>query len=82
MTTSRSVSPAPEMNALLPVNSYRSPTRTARVRNEAASEISRTWGGPQIVGGPVLVIPYRSSYTDNAGRLVAVLGMDLVRQYL
>jgi inner membrane protein len=37
-------------------------------RQTAATEISGIWGGAQTLGGPVLVIPYRCSYTDNDGR--------------
>lgn len=32
-------------------------------RNEAASEITSTWGTPQTVVGPVLIVPYRYFYT-------------------
>lgn len=41
--------------------------RTMR-RNSAVSEIGGVWGGPQVVGGPVLTLPYRYTWTDNAGR--------------
>jgi len=37
-------------------------------RNSVAAEISAEAGGAQIVGGPVLVIPYRYTSTDNFGR--------------
>jgi len=34
--------------------------REAR-RDEAAVEIARAWGGAQVVGGPVLAVPYRAA---------------------
>jgi inner membrane protein len=42
--------------------------RTHR-RDEVVTEISNLTGGAQTLGGPVLVIPYRHSWTDSAGRL-------------
>jgi inner membrane protein len=47
-------------------------------RDSATAEISGIWGGAQTIGGPVLVIPYRCSYRDNAGRLQ----QDLERIFL
>jgi inner membrane protein len=47
-------------------------------RDSAAAEISGIWGGAQTIAGPVLVIPYRCSYRDNAGRLQ----QDLERIFL
>jgi inner membrane protein len=41
--------------------------RAAR-RDEVVRDVSADWGGSQTVGGPVLSIPYRYSWTDNAGR--------------
>jgi inner membrane protein len=41
--------------------------RAAR-RDQAAADISATWGGPQTIGGPVLSIPYSHTVTDQAGR--------------
>jgi inner membrane protein len=32
---------------------------------QATASITEGWGGPQIVGGPVLVIPYRAMTTDT-----------------
>ena len=32
---------------------------------QASASITEGWGGPQVVGGPVLVIPYRSTTTDT-----------------
>lgn len=37
-------------------------------RNEAVTNVSATWGGPQTFGGPVLTVPYVHTVTDNAGR--------------
>jgi inner membrane protein len=37
-------------------------------RDQVAHEISVEAGGPQRLAGPVLVVPYRYSTTDNAGR--------------
>jgi inner membrane protein len=38
-------------------------------RNEVVADVSGDWGGAQIVGGPVLIVPYRHSWTDSYGRL-------------
>jgi inner membrane protein len=38
-------------------------------RQEAITEISGTWGGPQVLGGAVLAVPYVVSWTDTAGRV-------------
>lgn len=42
--------------------------RTAR-RNSVAAEVAETWGGAQTIGGPVLTVPYRYSWTDAVGRV-------------
>jgi inner membrane protein len=42
--------------------------RTAR-RNAVAADVSEDWGGSQIVGGPVLSLPYRYSWSDANGRV-------------
>jgi inner membrane protein len=42
--------------------------RAAR-RNGAVAEVSATWGGPQVIGGTVLTVPYSHTWTDNAGRV-------------
>ena len=34
-------------------------------RNQVVSEVSGSWGGEQTVGGPVLSVPYRYSWTDS-----------------
>jgi inner membrane protein len=41
--------------------------RSAR-RNGAVAEVSGTWGGAQVVGGPVLAVPYTYTWTDTSGR--------------
>jgi inner membrane protein len=38
-------------------------------RNSAVAEVSASWGGQQVIGGPVLSVPYSYTWTDNAGRL-------------
>lgn len=42
--------------------------RAAR-RNAVVQEVSADWGGAQTIGGPVLSVPYRYSWTDSAGRV-------------
>lgn len=42
--------------------------RAAR-RDEAVREISATWGAPQTIGGPILSVPYRSTWTDASGKV-------------
>lgn len=37
-------------------------------RNEAVTQISGTWGGPQTMGGVILAVPYTVSWIDTAGR--------------
>ena len=41
--------------------------RAAR-RDTVVREVSGDWGGTQFVGGPVLSVPYRYSWTDASGR--------------
>jgi inner membrane protein len=43
-------------------------TERASRRDAAVAEVSGTWGGPQVVGGPVLSVPYSLTWTDGAGR--------------
>ena len=38
-------------------------------RDAAAKEISSTWGGWQVVGGPVIAVPYETTWTDGSGRV-------------
>jgi len=37
-------------------------------RDVAAAEIGTTWGGPQLVAGPVLAVPYEYTWPDSSGR--------------
>ena len=46
--------------------------RTAR-RNQVAAEVSESWGGAQTIGGPVLTVPYRYTWTDGAGQLESAM---------
>lgn len=39
-------------------------------RNEAAAEITSTWGSPQTVVGPILIVPYRYFYTAEKDETV------------
>jgi inner membrane protein len=43
--------------------------RAAR-RDDAVAEVGATWGGPQVIGGPILSVPYTVVWTDNVGRLL------------
>lgn len=42
--------------------------REAR-RNEVAAAVQSGWGDAQTIGGPVLSVPYRWSWTDSTGRV-------------
>jgi inner membrane protein len=48
---------------------YATVSERASRRDAAAAEISQTWGGPQVVGGPVLAVPYETIWTDGSGRV-------------
>ena len=48
---------------------HRIVSERASRRNSAVADVSASWGGPQVIGGPVLSIPYTYTWTDNAGRL-------------
>jgi inner membrane protein len=43
-------------------------TERAGRRNEVAQEISASWGAAQTIAGPVLVVPYRWTKTDDNGK--------------
>ena len=43
-------------------------TERAASRDEATAAISAQWGGPQLLLGPVLVLPYTARETDEKGR--------------
>jgi len=47
--------------------------RTAR-RDEAAKEVGASWGGAQTISGPVLVVPYTQTWTDEHGRQQSAIG--------
>ena len=53
---------------LIPVTFVYSTVRErAATRDGAVGSVSSTWGGPQMVGGPVLSIPYVYAATDASG---------------
>ena len=43
-------------------------TERAARRDGAVAEVSATWGGAQVIGGPVLTVPYTYTFVDNNGR--------------
>jgi inner membrane protein len=43
-------------------------------RDEAVSEVGESWGGRQTVSGPVLVVPYTQTWTDEKGRALSASG--------
>ena len=43
-------------------------TERAARRDSVAAEMSGTWGGPQTIAGPVLIVPYRCVIAENDGR--------------
>jgi inner membrane protein len=47
---------------------YSTVSERASRRNEAVNDVSATWGAMQIVGGPVLTVPYYYTVTDAQGR--------------
>lgn len=54
---------------LLPLNMVQSVVgERASRRGSVVNEVSATWGGRQTVGGPVLAVPYRYSWTDGDGK--------------
>ena len=42
--------------------------RTSR-RHEAVNRFNEEWGGAQTIGGPVLTVPFTTTWTDNNGRV-------------
>src|ERR1700741_2741505 len=38
-------------------------------RSAVVSEVSGNWGGAQTIGGPGFTVPFRSPFTDAAGRV-------------
>jgi inner membrane protein len=43
-------------------------------RDEVVADVSGDWGGTQVLGGPVLVVPYRYTGTDSYGRQQKMTG--------
>jgi inner membrane protein len=43
-------------------------------RDEAVQEVGESWGGRQTISGPVLIVPYTQSWTDERGRAQSVSG--------
>ena len=41
-------------------------------RAEAVESVSTTWGGPQIISGPVLTVPYTVTWKDDRGQIQRV----------
>ncbi len=41
-----------------------------RVHNDARFEIMRSWGGQQLISGPILVLPYRVVHINKAGNQI------------
>ncbi|GAB3994980.1 cell envelope integrity protein CreD [Spirosoma daeguense] len=41
-------------------------------RNEATAEVSAKWGGQQVIGGPVLSVPYDVTTKDDKGQMQTV----------
>lgn len=57
------------MTLLVPLTwVYSIVTERASRRDAAVTETSGTWGGPQVIGGPVLSVPYSTTWIDGAGR--------------
>ncbi len=59
---------------LIPLEMVRSVVSERAARRDAVvQEVSGTWGGPQTIGGPVLVVPYRSTFTNSDGKTQEVI---------
>lgn len=43
-------------------------TERAARRDGAVAEVSATWGGPQVIAGPILTVPYTYWFADGQGR--------------
>ena len=63
------------MGLLIPLTMVQSVVseRAAR-RDSVVSDLSSTWGGLQTVAGPLLVVPYQCTITDNDGKTRLVTG--------
>jgi inner membrane protein len=54
---------------LIPLEMVKSVVSERAARRDAVvQEVSGTWGGPQTIGGPVLVVPYRCTFTNSDGK--------------
>jgi inner membrane protein len=59
---------------LIPLEMVRSVVGERAARRDAVvQEVSGTWGGPQTIGGPVLVVPYRCTFTNSDGKTQDVI---------
>jgi inner membrane protein len=62
------------MGLLIPLEMVKSVVGERAARRDAVvQEVSVTWGGPQTIGGPVLVVPYRSTFTNRDGKQQEVI---------
>jgi len=43
-------------------------------RDSVATDISSTWGGAQVLAGPMLTVPYECTIVENDGRTRQVIG--------
>jgi inner membrane protein len=56
------------LGMLIPLGMIQSVVSERTTRRDAAlQDIGSTWGGFQTIGGPVLMVPYRSGWTDQDG---------------
>jgi inner membrane protein len=53
---------------------YNVVSERASRRNSAIAEVSASWGGQQVIGGPVLSVPYSYPWTDSNGRAQRSMG--------
>src|SRR5262245_34033570 len=47
--------------------------RTVR-RDSVATDISSTWGGSQVIAGPMLTVPYECTIVENDGKTRQLIG--------
>jgi inner membrane protein len=63
------------LGLLLPMTwVYATVSERASRRDEATSDVSTTWGGMQVIGGPVLMVPYVYTVVDTEGRRTQTTG--------
>ena len=68
---------------LIPVGMLRSlVTERSHIRHTAASDIMRGWGGPQLIAGPVLMIPASAVSHDAHSRQVTDTRLNLLPETL